>query len=295
MAVVSAQTVEREALVTPAIPRALPIALVALALGVLAQLLFFDVGIGINFPIAILAALLAGWFAAPTFPRLARPRDAWLLAAALLFASFVAIRGDRTLVGLDILGSLALTAASIASLGGLAIVTRPAGSLLVLALKLVGAGFGGAVAVMASARRALPDGGLRRGLGPWGAVLRGLLIAIPLVLLFVALFSAADAVFADYAARVLDWDLGLDAVIGRTVVALVVAWLAAGALSFTARPGDDSAEREAMSAWSRRPRVGTVEMVTVLLALNAVFLAFVILKAAYLFGGSDTLAATGLT
>ena len=79
------------------------------------------------------------------------------------------------------------------------------------------------------------------------------------------------------------------------MIALVVAWIAAGALSFAARPGDDAAEREAMTAWSRRPRLGTVEVVTVLVALNAVFLAFVILQAAYLFGGQDTLAATGLT
>ena len=295
MAVAATQTAEREAVASPAIPRALPIALVAVGLGLLAQLLFFDVGIGINFPIAILAALLAAWFAAPTFPRLARPRDAWLPVAALTFASFVAVRGDRTLVGLDMLGSLALAAASVASLGGLAIVARPAGALLVLALRLFAAAFGGAVAVLASARRALPEGGLRRGLGPWAAVLRGLLIAVPLVLLFVALFSAADAVFADYAGRLFEWDLGLDAVIGRTVVALVVAWIATGALSFAARPGDDAAEREAMTAWSRRPRLGTVEVVTVLVALNVVFLAFVILQAAYLFGGQDTLAATGLT
>jgi hypothetical protein len=264
-------------------------------LGLLAQLLFFDVGIGINFPTAILAALLAAWFAAPTFPRLTRPRDAWLPAAALTFASFVAVRGDRTLVGLDMLGSLALAAASVASLGGLAVVSRPAGALLVLALRLFAAAFGGAVAVLASARLALPEGGLRRGIGPWAAVLRGVLIAIPLVLLFVTLFSAADAVFADYAGRLFEWDLGLDAVIGRTVVALVVAWIAAGALSFAARPGDDAAERGAMTAWTRRPRLGTVEVVTVLVALNVVFLAFVILQAAYLFGGQDTLAATGLT
>ena len=295
MAVASAQTAEHEIVASPAIPRALPIALVALGLGILAQLLFFDVGVGINFPIAILAALLAGWFAAQTFPRLARPRDAWLPAAALVFASFVAVRGDRTLVALDILGSLALTAASLASLGGLAVVTRPAGALLVLAWRLFAAALGGAVAVIAGVRRALPEGDRRRGIGPWAAVLRGVLIAIPLVMLFVALFSAADAVFADYAERLLDWDLGLDAVIGRTLVALVVAWLAAGALSFTARRGDDTAERETMAAWSRRPRIGTVEVVTVLAALNVVFGAFVVLQAAYLFGGLDTLEATGMT
>ncbi|HEX2194817.1 MAG TPA: DUF4173 domain-containing protein [Candidatus Limnocylindria bacterium] len=133
-----------------------------------------------------------------------------------------------------------------------------------------------------------------RGIGPWAAVLRGIVIAVPLVLLFVALFSAADAVFANYAERLLEWDVDLSGLIGRTMVALIVTWLAAGVLGFVARPGDEFAEREGMSAWARRPRGGTIEVVTVLAALNAVFLAFVILQATYLFGGQDTLAATGL-
>ncbi len=79
MAVASTQTAEHEVVASPAIRRALPITLVALELGEIAQLLFFDVGIGINFPIAILATLMAAWFAAPTAWNFSRERARELL------------------------------------------------------------------------------------------------------------------------------------------------------------------------------------------------------------------------
>ena len=119
----------------PALSRALAILLTAAGLGLLAQLLFFGVGLGVNFPIAIAALLAAGWVvphhrARPRIPDLALP------AAALLLASFVAIRGDRTLVALDVLGSLVLSGAALAAFGGLRVVQRPLAGVLVLAARV---------------------------------------------------------------------------------------------------------------------------------------------------------------
>jgi hypothetical protein len=149
--------------------------------------------------------------------------------------------------------------------------------------------------VLAAAARQLPLTRGRGGLGPWSGVLRGLLIALPLVLLFMALFSAADAVFAEWTNRLFNWDLDLGSFIGRTIFVLVVAWLTAGLLGFAARPGADATAEGLTETWGRRPRIGTMETLTVLVALNVVFLAFVVLQAAYLFGGRDTLAETGYT
>ena len=295
MAVVSTQVTDERAVAGPAFPKALPIAVGALGLGILAQLLFFDVGLGINFPIAIAALLFAGWLAGGSPLRRLRPVDAWLPVAALVFAVFVALRGDPTLVALDVLGSLALTAASMPAFGGLRVVDRALGGVAVLALRVAGAAAAGAGHVVAGVAGRVPALRSREALGPWAAVLRGLLIALPLVLLFVALFSAADAVFAEWTDRLLDWDLDLGGFIGRAIMALVVAWVAAGLLAFAARPGEDRTDDDLAGAWARRPRIGTTETLTVLVALNAVFLAFVVLQAAYLFGGRDTLAETGLT
>jgi hypothetical protein len=294
MAVASAEVAEERTDRVP-FPRALPIAAGALGLGMLAQLLFFDVGLGINVPIAIVALLLAAWLASGRSWRTLHPADAWMPLVAIVLAACVALRGDRTLVALDVLGSLVLTAASVAAFGGLRVFPRPLGGIVLVASRVMWAATALAATVLAAAARQLPLTRGRGGLGPWSGVLRGLLIALPLVLLFMALFSAADAVFAEWTNRLFNWDLDLGSFIGRTIFVLVVAWLTAGLLGFAARPGADATAEGLTETWGRRPRIGTMETLTVLVALNVVFLAFVVLQAAYLFGGRDTLAETGYT
>jgi hypothetical protein len=63
-------------------------------------------------------------------------------------------------------------------------------------------------------------------------VARGLLIALPVAAVFVALFASADAVFARLASDVLAWQPDLDVadLLARAAVITLVAWAAAGLL-----------------------------------------------------------------
>jgi hypothetical protein len=275
--------------------RAEPIVLAAIALGILAQLLFFDVGIGLNLPLAVAALLAAGWSIRARSQAAPRITDRWLPATALLLAAFVALRGDTTLVALDVLGAFALTGAALASFAGLHVMERPLGGLALLAGKLLGSAFVGAGEPLDGARRALPAGQLRDGIGRGAPILRGLLIAVPLLLLFVALFAAADAAFAKIAEDLFDWELDLGSLPGRVALALVAAWLSAGLLAFVVHGRPPDAEHALGTAWQRRRRLGAGEAITVLVALDLLFAGFVALQATYLFGGGDTLAAAGLT
>jgi len=108
----------------PAIRAAGRVVAVAALLGLIGQLLFFDVGLGINLPIAIGLLLAGGWFVRRRTPSLMSP-DAWLAPAALLFAAFAALRADPTIVFLDLLTALALAGGALAALGGLRVVARP--------------------------------------------------------------------------------------------------------------------------------------------------------------------------
>ncbi|HYM53672.1 MAG TPA: DUF4173 domain-containing protein, partial [Candidatus Dormibacteraeota bacterium] len=275
--------------------RAVPIVLASLGFGLLAQLLFFDTGLGVNLPIAIAALLGAGWAVRDRSRPLPRLADRWLAAAALILAAFVALRGDTTLVALDVLGVVGLTGAALASFGGLRVVERPLGGLLLLGGKVLASALGGGAAPVDDARRALPGGLLRDGVGRGMPVLRGLLIAIPLLILFAALFAAADAAFAEIAGDLFGWRLDLGSLPGRVVLALVAAWVAAGLLAFVVHGREPASAGQVDAAWQRRPRLGTGEALTVLVAIDLLFAGFVILQATYLFGGGDTRAATGLT
>lgn len=270
----------------PTVHRAGLVLLAAGLLGLVGQWLFFDVGLGINVPIAIALLVGAGWLARSE--RRVPISDLWLGPVAVALAAFAAIRSDPGIVALDVLGSLALAGGALASFGGRNVVTRPFGAILRLALGAIGWAFAGAGVVIGSVQPRLASS---QAVGRYLPVLRGLAIAIPIALVFIALFASADAAFADLVDGLFGFELDADEAISRGVLAVVLGWLVAGGLAFAAVRGR-AVEADAETA----PRIaGTTEVVTVLLCLNLVFAVFVALQGAYLFGGLDTLAATGLT
>jgi hypothetical protein len=259
-------------------------------LGAIGQLLFFDVGLGINFPVAITLLVAGGWIVRrqPRLPAL----DAWLGPAAIGFAAFAAVRSDPSLVALDVLTALALAGGALASYGGRMVVSRSFGGLLGLAASAIGWGAAGAIPAIADARVVVPSRrSVARATSPMLPVVRGMLIAIPVLLVFVALFASADAVFSRLMDDLFRFDVEIGDVGWRVVLAIALAWLTAGGLAFAAVASEPRAEAPPTST----RLVGTTELVTILVSVNLVFAVFVALQGAYLFGGLDTLATTGMT
>lgn len=275
------------------IRRAGRVVMIGAALGVGGQLLFYDVGLGINFPIAMLLLLGGGWSARRPGVRPSLT-DTWLAPAAVVFAAFAALRSDATMVMLDVLTALALSGAALATFAGREVVRQPPGTIARTGLLVAGWVCGGAVAALASARRAIPaTRGLRAGARPIVPVLRGLLVAAPILVVFVTLFASADPIFARTVEDLVGLDLDLGDLTGRLALAAAIAWLGTGAMAMIAAATPStvaSPRRGAMSC-----RFGTTEAVTVLLLVDAVFVGFVALQAAYLFGGLDTMQAIGLS
>jgi hypothetical protein len=298
--------------------RALALALLA---GVTADVLFRGNALGVNVVLQVAVILVAGGLVTGLAAvRRTDPWDRWLPVAALVFAAFAAIRADPALILVDMLLALASTSAWLAALGGARVSRGAFKAVALIAAVLCASAVAGAATVIAAARpitawlprrRSMP-----RAVVP---VIRGLVIATPLLLIFAGLFSAADAVFATGLERLLTFDLDIDAfeALDRTVVVLGVAWVvaglfvvAAGEWSSLVDARDDprgaeatpsprslgaAAATPATPAAPARMRLGEVEASVVLLAIDALFAVFVALQVAYLFGGRDTLAATGVT
>jgi hypothetical protein len=307
-------------------PRATAVRILALALavGLVAAVTWPGNAIGVNMPLLV-AALLAAAVAAAGEDGLRRMdrADAWLAPAALVLAAMTALRTDPWLVALDLLTAATLATAAIAALGGARVTRGPVSTVVGSAVSALLAGMIGVTAVVPAALRRPPGVRVRPGGGtlpagrrlaavaPFVPVLRGLVIAGPLVLVFVVLFASADAVFGRIAATLLDWRISLDLgnLVDQGLVVLVIGWGAAGLLALGAEllpqltagpspaapvswgPGVDLRPAEPMAP----PRLGSVEAATVLVVLDLLFAAFVALQVAYLFGGRDTLAASGLT
>ena len=115
-------------------------------------------------------------------------------------------------------------------------------------------------------------------------VLRGTLLAVPLVLVFAVLFSSADANFDQMIAGLFAWEI--DEAIAHVLIASIGAYLAAGALNYLFLAADEPAPTEGVRGMMT---LGIVEIGMALAALDALFLAFVVVQAPYLFGGALTI------
>jgi hypothetical protein len=123
------------------------------------------------------------------------------------------------------------------------------------------------------------------------AILRGVLFALPCLLIFGGLFMAADAVFNNIVRKA--FHVNLQQVFTHFFVAAFFAWCVGGYLQGMLWGKEISIIKE-----KRPPRVslGIIEGAVVLGALDLLFLAFVLVQVRYFFGGSALVqATTGLT
>ena len=268
-----------------------PVALLVsgLALGTLAQYLFVGESPGIGFVVGIAAVL-----AIDALLRGLRPSIgayALLPAGALIFARLVAVRTDSALVVFDVAAALGLSFAWLLASRGITVLRPHVAAIPIIATL----GLRSLSTRLPSVYRlALPAISGQARVRPSRVLpyASGLALAAPLLVVFVMLFSAADAVFQRSVRDALDiaWLREvLPTLPQRLVVAFAVTWCATGALAMgTAAP--------ALSTAGHRVRrlLGAEPVTVALVTIDLLFAAFVAFQLAYLFGGRDTLAASGI-
>lgn len=249
----------------------------ALVLGVLGDELLRATPLGLNLFLWIAAlvvtlVLLARWRRIP----LTGGRR-WMLPALLVFAALPAWRDSTWLVALDI-GAIAAALA----LGALR--TPKPVHLAGLADYAVGLGNAGAAATGRPVTlmqsdvdwRELPRAQQARQAVAIG---RGFLLAMPLLLVFGALFVAADQVFQGIVTDVVP---NGEQLLSHLLLIVALGWVAAGLLReyLVRREPHEAATTPAVT-------LGGTEVAVVLALLNLLFLGFVVVQVRYLFGGSS--------
>jgi hypothetical protein len=301
-------------------PVALRILVLAIVIGLIAQALLLDNVLGINAPILAAGLLGAACILRPADRRM-DTWDRWLPPAAMAISLAIAIRDDPTLLAIDLAAACALLGASVAAIAGEAVTRRSAVRVVELGFLVLGWAGVGILRVSAATRRPEPgpdrESALNR-LPPWiGPIARGLVIALPVLFVFGSLFSAADVAFDRLMGRLFTWNMDLGEVPLRLSVAFLIAWVVAGLLAVASgglemavdtggAPNPEPAAQSLGAAALGLPdsngsatlgppiRLGAIESATILIAVDVLFAVFVVLQVAYLFGGLDTLAATGL-
>jgi hypothetical protein len=272
----------------------LALSLIGLLLGVSVEILFHGHPLGVSFPIWTLLCIL-GLFAASYVEGVRPSLAGWLLPIPILFlAVMAALRMEPLTSFLNVVLVLALLALWVRSFGG----RNP--------MHYGWLDFGVALAWAPLVSWILPWRTLKQ---VWDrfrsdkrvshrlvAVLRGLLLAIPILLVFIGLLHSADLIFAASIDRALSW-LNLQLLaewVGRLMVVFISGFFLLGAITAAVKDSRDwKPVGEGKPFLS--PFLGITETTIVTTAVNLLFAFFVIIQLRYLFGGEANITAAGYT
>jgi Domain of unknown function (DUF4153) len=275
----------------PRAQAALEIAAGAAVLGILGDALLRVGPWGINIGLWMLAALLVVLAIARHRPDSLIGGGAWLLVPAVIFSAGFVWRASPllamlNLVALAVTASLALWRAQ----GGRVL----ASGLAQYALGAILAGLNAAFGALFLIFKDIPwkDLGGRKWTDRSVSMARGVLLAIPLLVVFGALFASADAVFKKLAEDVFHFDF--QTLVSHGLLIAFFAWASAGWLRGAAL--GEERKLVVRETPQKTFSLGIIETGIVLGLLDLLFLAFVGIQVRYLFGGAmHVQVTTGLT
>lgn len=262
---------------------------IALLLGLAFDYFFFEKSLGVSFPIYALLILIS-FFALARLTRRTVPLQVyWLLLPLLFFSIMVCVRASNLLTALNVIatGGLFLVIASISTGAGRALknyVVRDFLRIILLPFKFISSFFH-------TVNTLLTLRGVIKQHAKTGQVIRGIAFAIPILLVFLILFSSADLIFKHYLANLIQITLPPEA-IQRTALVVVIACLLIG--YFTFATSSHASVPEASTQRHQRS-LSLIEISILLGSINVLFFLFLLIQLQYLFGGEQTIVVQGLS
>lgn len=265
---------------------------VVIVLGWIFDFLFWKKPLGINFAIFVALIILTGILLLRADGlRLARGSSLLLLPIAF-FPAITFIRLEPMTVFLSV--SMALF------LMGVFALTYLNGEWIRYTLldyvfgylRLFGSMLARPLGFIAENRRAEPGLTEKRGAQIW-PILRGVVIALPVIAIFASLLSSADPIFANRFKDFIDLFRidNLAEYIFRLAYISILAYLLAGTFLHAAQKSDERVEEK---TWVS-PFLGFTESSIVLGSVVILFVAFVIIQFQYFFGGQANISIQGYT
>ena len=276
-----------------AIKQPVRLVFVAFLLGWLFDFLFWEQSFGVNFAIFLILALIGGLIV--LVPEGHRPagRSLWLLAPFLFFGVVSFLRQESLTV------FLAVTFALIAV--GLLATSYLSGRWYLYRLSnyvhkffvLMGDLVARPLLYFGQVRKASTELPKQEKSFPIAGIVRGLVIALPIVLCFGSLLASADLVFSQKLDEFFDTEKIFE-YIQRTFIILFFAYILAAAFLHAAIHSKDE-NVTAESQFVIKPFLGFTEAAVILGSVALLFLIFVVVQFQYFFGGETNIGVAGYT
>jgi hypothetical protein len=268
---------------------------IVIVLGWAFDFLFWKKPLGINFAIFVTLCLLTGILLLRADGLRLSRTSGWLLLPVAFFAGMTFIHLEPMTVFLSIsmaiflMGVIALT-----YING-AWIRYTLLDYLFGYLRLMGSTIARPLGFVAENRRLASEQPVqteKRGARVW-PVLRGIVIALPIIAIFASLLSSADPIFANRFKDFIDLFKidNLPEYIFRLAYILILAYLLAGIYLHAAQKSDEKVEEKTWIA----PFLGFTESTIVLGSVVLLFIAFVVIQFQYFFGGQANISIEGYT
>jgi len=254
--------------------------------------LFWKKPAGVNFFIYISLCLVTGIFLLKADGLRLAPRSSLLLLPIIFLSAMTFLRQEPMTVFLSVAMTIFLMGVfAITYLGGqwahFGLIDYFLGY-----LTLFGSMLARPLGFMAEVKREQPDVSPKRN-SRFLPIVRGIVIALPVIAIFASLLSSADPIFADRFKKFIDlFNIdNLPEYIFRLVYILFFAYAIAGTFLHAAQKSNDQVEEKQRFA----PFLGFTESAIVLGSVVILFVAFVAIQFQYFFGGQTNIHIDGYT
>lgn len=258
---------------------------VSILLGILFDYFFFDKGLGIAFPLYILL-IVFGLFGISYVYRKKINKDALLLLIPLFFFSIMtAVRSSGLLTFLNVVACIYL----LLLITDLCFDKKISNYLIrdyiavpFTPFKFINPFFK-SISDLYSLKKESKDKNVS------SQIVRGILISIPFLIIFILLFSSADLVFQKYMSDLVSINIEGETIV-RIFLVLLVSCVFVGAYSYIF-----NVRKEVIGDKERRFSIGGIESYILLGSVNLLFLLFISVQITYLFGGQSNISSLGFT
>ncbi len=263
----------------------------ALFIGWAFDFLFWGMRPGISFPIFVALVLAGGALIARSTSTRVAGESAWLINLILAFSLGSFFRAEPLTLALNYLATILLMGILADSLTSGRWVRYRLVDHVLAAVQLIFSVLARPSVELARRRSSSERGEKRRFRG--SPVVRGILLATPVLVVFALLFASADPIFSRILRNPFDWieSESVAEILARVLVVGVLSYLLGGlylhAISHRGAP-DGVPERKARTG-------GSTEALVVLAGIDLLFAAFVAVQLRYFFAGEAAVKTLGMT
>jgi len=260
---------------------------ISLVLGLLFDYFFYGKIPGISFPFYVVLVIAGLFFIANFLKKQINKKVLLHLALLIFFSAMVFVRSSSLLIFLNVIASLLL----LLVITEVSFGEKVKNFLIGDYIKIFFLPFKFIRTLFQTLSNLFSQSGVNKDRKVFSQIVRGILMAIPVLFVFLLLFSSADLIFQKHVSDLVSIDNELE-IIFRFILILVATLVYIGAYtySFREKEGQITAQQN-----SKNHTVGHIESSILLGSVSVLFFIFILVQFTYLFGGESNISDQGFT